>query len=780
MSNEEKGLPAAKGKKNKMSNDEKKLPVTKGKENKMSNVEKELPANQGKEDKVSDGRKKLPANKNKENNKSSKEKGLSANKSKGVKTANEEKESVGNKSKENKKKRKADVFVIGTLARHKRGFGFVIPQDQEGGDIFIPERKLNGAMNGDVVEVKLLPPWEWDRSKEGAIVKVLERSVKEVVGTFQERNTFGFVVPNDRRIADRIVIAKEEFHGAEQGDKVVAFLPQGEERLIFHGEIEGSIGEIISKKDEPGGDIKAMIRQYGLTKEFPPRVRDAAENANQDIPAAEIARRKDLRDRMIITIDGADAKDLDDAVSISALENGNYLLGVHIADVSHYVKEVGALDKEALKRGCSVYLIDQVIPMLPKELSNGICSLHPQVDRLTLSITMEVNEKGKVIHHEIEETVIRSKERMVYTDVSDLLEKQDPELKKKYGHIYGDLLLMERLAVILRTARMEQGSLDFDFDEAYITLNEQGDPSSVEIAERRIGNRMIEEFMLLANQTVAEHFYWMEIPFVYRVHETPSLEKMEEFRQLIKGFGLMLKGNLENVHPKALNAILLQVEGKSEEHVVNTVMLRSMKKAFYSIDCEGHFGLGMKYYCHFTSPIRRYPDLIIHRIIKEVCTSGLETKRLSGYKRKMEKAAFQSSVTERQAQELEREVEKMKKTEYMSYHIGEVYEGIISSVTSFGFFVQLKNTIEGLVKIETLQDDYYDYEPFQHRLIGQRTNRIYTLGDPITITVDHVNLPDRETYFSVGDGTEQKPKKEVFTERREGPRKAKKGRRTGK
>lgn len=684
----------------------------------------------------------------------------------------EERKSPLYKSKGNKKKNKNDTFVVGTMARNKKGFGFVLPrEDPENGDVYIPGGALSGAMNGDLVQARLLPPWEWERSRQGVVVSILERSAKEIVGTFEERKNFGYVVPNDRRLSDRIIIPKEEFHGAEPGDKVVAFLTQGEVKEFFPGQISGVIGEIISKKDEPGGDIKAMIRQYGLTKEFPEKVESAAKNTDQEIPLAELARRKDLRDRMIFTIDGADAKDLDDAVSISTLENGNYLLGVHIADVSHYVKEVGALDKEALKRGCSVYLIDQVIPMLPKELSNGICSLHPDVDRLTLSITMEVNEKGKVVHHEIEETVIRSKARLVYTDVSDMLENDDQKLKEKYAHLYADLSLMERLALTLRQTRMDHGSLDFDFDEAYITLNEEGIPSSVETAERRIGNRMIEEFMLLANQTIAEHFYWMEIPFVYRVHETPSLEKMEEFRRLIRGFGLSLKGSLENVHPKALNAILLQVEGKPEEHVVNTVMLRSLKKAFYSTTCEGHFGLGMKYYCHFTSPIRRYPDLIIHRIIKEMLTSGLDVKRLRSYKRKAEKAALQSSTTERQAQELEREVEKMKKAEYMSYHIGEVFEGIISSVTSFGFFVQLENTIEGLVRIETLDDDYYDYEPTQHRLIGSRTHRMFVLGDPITITVDEVKMADREINFAIGKKKERKKKKEVPALQVEKPRK---------
>ncbi|MBR0600247.1 ribonuclease R [Clostridiales bacterium BAD-6] len=651
-----------------------------------------------------------------------------------------------------KKGKEAKVeIIIGTLSKHKKGFGFVIPETDTNGDIFIPHSGMKNAMNGDLVSVKLLPSWETERTREGVIQEIMKRSVTEVVGTFEKSKRFGFVVPDDKRINDDIFVMKKDFHGAEKGDKVVVKIERYPDKNYS---AEGKIEEIISRNGEPGGDIKGLIRQYNLKKEFPAKVNSEAKKIPQEILEDEIIRRRDLRDQTIITMDGADAKDLDDAVSVKKLDNGNFLLGVHIADVSHYVKEGSQLDKEALKRGNSVYLIDQVIPMLPEALSNGICSLNPKVDRLTLSVDMEIDSKGKVVNHDIYESIIHSKARMVYGDVSDMLENDAADLKSKYEDIYEDILSMDKLAKILRKAREARGSLDFDFDEAYIKLNEEGIPISVETAERRVANRIIEEFMLIANETIAEHFFWMEIPFVYRIHESPSLEKIEVFKKFIQSFGLILKGNPENIHPKALNEILSSVEGKPEEHVVNTVMLRSMKKAFYGTECEGHFGLGVKYYCHFTSPIRRYPDLIIHRIIKEVLTSGLDVKRVKNYKKKTENAALTSSATERLAQELEREVEKMKKAEYMSYHVGEVHEGIISGVANFGFFVEIGNTIEGMVRVEYLNDDFYDYEASKYRLIGRRTNHIYALGDHVLIKVHSVDLQDKEINFTVADPKE--------------------------
>lgn len=650
------------------------------------------------------------------------------------------------------KKRKEEI-ITGVLSKHKKGFGFVIPESGEGGDIFIAPPAINGAMNGDTVKVALLPPEETTRSREGVIKEVVKRAVIEIVGTFEKSKRFGFVVADDRRINDDIFVLKKDFNGAKSGDKVVVKITKYPDKS---DNAEGRIDEIISKSGEAGGDIKALIRQYQLTKEFPEKVEAETKKIPLKISEEEIRKRTDLRNKTIITMDGADAKDLDDAVSVEKLDNGNYLLGVHIADVSHYVREGTQLDKEALKRGNSVYLIDQVIPMLPKLLSNGICSLNPAVDRLTLSVNMEIDSKGKVVNHDIYESIIHSKERMVYGDVSDMLEKNDKTLIDQFQDIYQDILLMDELAKILRKARDYRGSLDFDFDEAYIKLNEQGIPTSVETAERRVANRIVEEFMLVANETVAEHFYWMEVPFVYRVHESPSLERIEEFKRFIGSFGLILKGNLDNIHPKALNEIIKNVEGKPEEHVVNTVMLRSMKKAFYGTDCEGHFGLGVKYYSHFTSPIRRYPDLIIHRIIKEAIHGKLDAKRIKSLKKKTEKAAETSSGTERQAQELEREVEKLKKAEYMSYHVGEVHEGIISGVANFGFFVEIENTIEGMVRVDYLNDDFYDYEASKYRLIGRRTNKIFGLGDKVTIKVHSVDLQNREINFTVAEERQKK------------------------
>lgn len=646
------------------------------------------------------------------------------------------------------KKNKKEEFVTGVLSKHKKGFGFVIPETDQGGDVFISPAGMNGAMNGDSVSARILPQGETARTREGVIENILARAATEIVGTFEKSKRFGFVVPDDRRINDDIFVLKKDFNGAQAGDKVVVKISKYPDK---NNSAEGRIEEIISRRGEAGGDIKALIRQYNLTKEFPEKVDAEAKKIPLKITDEEIGKRVDLRDQTIITMDGADAKDLDDAVSVEKLPNGNYLLGVHIADVSHYVRDSSQLDKEALKRGNSVYLIDQVIPMLPKILSNGICSLNPEVDRLTLSVSMEIDARGKVVDHDVFESVIHSKARMVYSDVSDMLENKDEELIEKYSAIYPDILWMDELAKILRQSRDNRGSLDFDFDEAYITLNEYGIPTSVETAERRVANRIIEEFMLIANETVAEHFYWMEVPFVYRVHEAPSLEKIEEFKRFIRSFGLILRGNTENIHPKALNEIIKSVEGKPEEHVVNTVMLRSMKKAFYGTECEGHFGLGVKYYCHFTSPIRRYPDLMIHRIIKESIHGRLDSKRVKVLKKRTERASTIASGTERQALELEREVEKLKKAEYMTYHVGEVYDGIINGVASFGFFVEIQNTIEGMVRVDYLNDDYYDYEASKYRLIGRRTNKIYALGDKVTIKVHSVDLQSREINFTVSD-----------------------------
>lgn len=645
------------------------------------------------------------------------------------------------------KVRKRNVLT-GTLSKHRQGFGFVECEELDR-DIFVSAGSMKGAMNGDEVEVDLIPEYLWKESPEGIITRVLNRKTTEVVGTFQKNKKFGFVVPESRKGCDDVFVRRKDFSGAQRGDKVVVQITKYPDR---YNSAEGRISEIISRCGQPGGDIKALARTYDMRETFPSRANaEAKAMKKQGIRTEDLTGRRDLRDKRIFTIDGADSKDFDDAVSIEQLENGNYLLGVHIADVAHYVREGGALDKEALKRGTSVYLIDQVIPMLPKALSNDICSLNPDKDRLTLSVDMEINQDCEVVRHEIYESVIKSSERLVYDDISDLIENDDPVMSKKYAHIKDDLIMMNELAMRLREKREDNGSLDFDLDEANIILDDRGIPERIDLADRRSANKLIEEFMLLANQTVAEHFYWLEIPFVYRVHEKPETEKIEQLKIFLRSFGINLKGSGDNIHPKAISSVLKQVKGESCENVVSSVTLRSMQKAYYSTLCDGHFGLSMKYYCHFTSPIRRYPDLMIHRIIKKVINDEMSGKMMKHYRKKAEEAAEQSSAMERKAVEVEREVEKLKKAEYMSYHIGEEFDAVISGVTHFGIYAELENTIEGLIRIDDLMDDYYDFHAQKYALIGRHTNKVYKLGDRIRIIVDDVSRERREINFLISD-----------------------------
>ena len=642
-----------------------------------------------------------------------------------------------------KKKRRS--YIVGTLQKNKKGFGFVIPEvitdlNHVGiEDIYVSAESMHGAMNGDKVEVDLIPKYLWGNSPEGIIVNVLERNFTEIVGTFQKSKKFGFVIPDDRKLRDDIFIAKKYTSGAKNGDKVVAQImkyPEGRHKA------EGKITEIVAKKGEPGGDILALIRQNNLYKTFPSKAAaEAKAVSKQSIKEEEIKHRKDLRNLFTVTIDGADSKDFDDAVSVKRLENGNYQLGVHIADVCHYVKENGSLDKEALKRGNSVYLIDQVVPMLPEALSNGICSLNPDEDRLTLTCQMEIDETGKIVNHEIFESVIHSHGRLVYDDVSDIIESGNVTDENKY------LFEMAELAEILHKKKEKRGSLDFNIDEAHITLDKKGVPIHIGAANRRVANRMIEEFMLTANETVAEHFFWMSVPFVYRVHEKPSFEKMEELKTFLAGMGISLTGNMADMHPAKLSHILEDIKDKDYEGVINNIMLRSMQKATYETDCGGHFGLALKYYCHFTSPIRRYPDLMIHRIIKKIINGGLDEGLIKYYSKKCEEVAIESSKTERRAIELEREVEKMKMAEYMSYHVGETFDGVICGVTNFGIYVELPNCVEGMVKLEYINDDYYEYEREKYRVRGQRTNKIYALGDKVKVKVHSVYMHEREINF---------------------------------
>lgn len=634
-------------------------------------------------------------------------------------------------------------LIVGTLQGNPKGFGFLIPDDDSLSDVFIIQENMNGAMNKDRVIAKIIRNKEAGKSTEGEIIRILKRENKKVIGTFESNINFGFVVPDEKRIYQDIFIPKADTNGAKTGQKVMVEITKYPEP---RRNPEGRIVEIIGYKNETGVDILSVIKKYDLPESFSEEVEMAAENLNYEISENEYKRRRDLRKLKIVTIDGEDAKDLDDAVSLEKLSNGGYRLGVHIADVSYYVKENDKIDKEAQKRATSVYLIDRVIPMLPKRLSNGICSLNPNVDRLTMTCMMDIDKNGKVINHDIFESVINTNERMTYTDVTAILKENDKELLDRYDYLIDMFKNMEELCNILRNKRMSRGSIDFDFPECKITLDEHGKPIDVKPYPREIANMIIEEFMLIANETVAEHMYWTELPFIYRIHEDPDPEKMIEFNEFIYNFGYHIQG-INDVHPKALQEIVEKVQGKSEEVIINTLMLRSLKKARYSPDCSGHFGLAAKYYTHFTSPIRRYPDLTIHRIIREYLNDDINEKRrkkLAGF---VNYAAKQSSMMEIVAQEAEREVDDIKKAQYMKEHIGEVFKGVISSVTSFGMFVELENTVEGLIHVSNLFDDYYYFDEKHYSLIGERKRRVFKIGDIVNIKVSKVSLEDNSIDF---------------------------------
>lgn len=636
-------------------------------------------------------------------------------------------------------------LVVGKLQITQKGFGFILSEHGKGDDVFVPASELKGAMNNDRVMAKITSGAGGGKRREGAIERIIERANQKIVGTFEKVKDYGFVIADDKRIRKDVYIPFDGVNGAETGLKVVATInewPEGGRNP------EGYISEILGHKDDPGTDILAIIRKFQLPEVFPKKVIREASAVEPEVHPQELKQRKDIRHLNIVTIDGPDAKDLDDAVSVEQLENGWFRLGVHIADVTHYVKEGSKLDQEAIKRATSVYLVDRVIPMLPPELSNGICSLNPKIDRLTLSVFMEIDRTGKVQRHEVAETVIKTKERMVYGDVSDILEGNErPELEK-YGYLKEDFKRFEELAMILRKRREQRGSIDFDFPEPYIKLDENGTPIEIVERERRIANRIIEEFMLVTNETVAEYFYWMDIPFVYRIHEEPDMERIESFKKFIHNFGFHLKG-LNEVHPKAMQQLLHEIKGSPEEHIINKLMLRSLKQAKYSPDCEGHFGLAAKYYCHFTSPIRRYPDLQIHRIIKEMLHKELTPARLEQLEGIVLNASEVSSERERVAEEAERETDDLKKAEYMSQFIGEEFEGIISSVTSFGMFIELPNTIEGLVRVSDMEDDYYVYDEANMMYVGERHKQIYRIGDRVKIVVLNVNIAYREIDFFI-------------------------------
>lgn len=591
----------------------------------------------------------------------------------------------------------------GKLQGHAKGFGFVLPEDKSMPDIYIHANDMNGALNGDIVLARLNQNSNGPRL-EGEIVKVVERSNQKIVGRYQDEKHYGFVITDDKRIPKDIFIPKGESMGAVDGHKVVVDIVKFPE--TGRGNPEGKIIEILGHKNDPGVDILSIIRKYDLPEAFPEDVMREAEAVPEVISESEIQGRRDLRDRVMVTIDSADAKDLDDAVSIETLDNGNYRLGVHIADVSYYVKEDSDLDVEAFRRGTSVYLVDRVIPMLPHRLSNGICSLNPQVDRLTLTCDMEINAEGTVVKYDIYESVIRTDERMTYKDVYKILEENDEELIERYRELVPHFQAMKELALRLRNYRMERGAIDFDFGEAKILVDEEGKPTEVKMRERTIAEKLIEEFMLKANETVAEHFHWMRVPFIYRVHEDPDADRLQTFLEFVTNFGYFVRGKASNIHPRSLQLLLEEAKGTPEEIIISKVMLRSMKQAKYDAENKGHFGLAAEYYTHFTSPIRRYPDLIVHRMIREsLKPGGFTPERIEEWQQKMPVIAEQTSERERNSVDAERETDDLKKAEFMLRHMDEEFDGIVSSVASFGMFIELPNTIEGMVHISNLSDD---------------------------------------------------------------------------
>ena len=636
-----------------------------------------------------------------------------------------------NKKDKNKKEQPEGIQAEGTFIGHPKGFGFVEIEGQDE-DIFIPESDTGTAMHQDKVRIIIRNDKKEGKRQEGVVVKVLERGMPEIVGTYQLNRDFGFVISDNPKFSKDIFIPRKEAAGIKNGDKVIAVITDyGSGNKNPEGKIKENLGNIRT----PGTDILAIVKSFGIPSEFPEKVMKQAQRVPDHVLDADRDGRLDLRHLQTVTIDGEDAKDLDDAISLTK-EGAIYHLGVHIADVSNYVQYNSALDREALKRGTSVYLADRVVPMLPERLSNGICSLNQGEDRLALSCLMDINEKGKVVSHQIAETVINVNERMCYTDVKNILEDTDEEAKKRYDALIPMFFMMKELSGILRNSRHHRGSIDFDFPESKIILNAAGKAIDVKPYEANVATKIIEDFMLMANETVAQEYCTEEIPFVYRTHDNPDPEKVESLLTLLHNQGVKIQKAKEEITPKEIQQIIESIEGLPNEAMISRLVLRSMKQAKYTTECSGHFGLSAKYYCHFTSPIRRYPDLQIHRIIKDNLRGRLMREgRTEHYAEILDEVARQSSVCERRADEAERESDKLKKAEYMSYHLGEEFEGIISGVTGWGLYVELPNTVEGLVHVNTLRDDYYVFDQESYELCGEMTKKVYKLGDKVRVRV---------------------------------------------
>lgn len=633
-------------------------------------------------------------------------------------------------------------YLVGKFISHQKGFGFVDIEGEDD-DIFIPAKYVGSAFHHDTVGIQLLPESRGQR-REGQVMEILERGKDTLVGTYEPSDNFGFVRPDNKKMQKDIYVSNKKNMNAMKGHKVVVRITDwGSEDK----KPEGEVIEIIGHKDDPETAILAIVKSMEIPTEFPDDVKEQVKSIPQKVDATMVKDRLDYRDVLTVTIDGADAKDLDDAITLER-DGDRYKLGVHIADVTHYVKEGSPIDLEALERSTSVYLVDRVIPMIPRQLSNGICSLNAQVDRLALSCIMTIDLSGEVVDYNIAETVINVDERMTYSDVSTVLDGTDEALKERYKTCVPMFEDMLALAHILRQKRKERGSIDFNFPEAKVKLDDQGKPVDIYVYDRNEATKIIEEFMLLANEVVAEHHFWQEVPFVYRNHEEPDKDRLKALSRFIYNFGYHIKGK-EDVHPKAIQKLLIDVEGSNEETLISRLALRSMKQARYEVDCNGHFGLAAKYYSHFTSPIRRYPDLQIHRIIKEILHGELTEQRIKRYRRLLPDITKQNSEYERRAEQAERETIKLKKVEYMERHLNEVFTGVISSVTKWGMYIELPNTIEGLVHVSAMKDDYYIYDEKNYNYIGERTGKVYSLGDMIDVRVEACNIEDRTIDFSI-------------------------------
>lgn len=631
---------------------------------------------------------------------------------------------------------------VGVFLSHAKGFGFVQVEGYEE-DFYIPVDKTNGAFHMDRVQIAFLQG-RHGQSREAEIVRILERGTKQLVGTYEQSQNFGFVIPDNTKIGTDIFVPKERSKGAVTGHKVIVELTSyGDERH----KPEGRVVEILGHINDPGVDIMSIVRGFELPVEFGEKVMNQANRTPDEVSEADRAGRMDLRGLQMVTIDGEDAKDLDDAVSLYRDEAGLFHLGVHIADVANYVQENSALDRAALERGTSVYLVDRVIPMLPHKLSNGICSLNQGVDRLALSCLMTIDEKGSVADYEIAETVIRVDRRMSYTSVRKILQDRDEAVRREYETLVPMFEQMEELAALLRKKRHKRGSIDFDFAESKILLDESGRPVEIRPYERNVATRMIEDFMLIANETVAQHFFWLETPFVYRTHENPDPDKIRKLATFIRNFGLHIKRTGEEIHPKELQKLLVKIADTDEETLISRLTLRSMKQAKYTVECTGHFGLACQYYCHFTSPIRRYPDLQIHRIIKEQLRGRLSVERTGHYAEKLPEVAKHASRMERRAAEAERETDKLKKAQYMEERIGEVYDGVICGITQWGLYVELPNTVEGLIHVSALAGDYFYYDEEACEMVGKESGVSYKLGQRVTVQVKGVDRLARTVDF---------------------------------